>query len=70
MQFEENYNALLEGFEVLDFLGDAFIPRVDFKLVLQEFGIRCQAIDLENFLAKYVTSSASPPTQFERGRLL
>ena len=46
---------------MLDFLGDSFIPRVDFKLVLQEFGIRCQAIDLENFFAKYVTSGASPP---------
>ena len=55
---------------MLDFLGDSFIPRVDFKLVLQEFGIRCQAIDLENFLARYATSSVLPPAPTPAGGLL
>ena len=39
---------------MLDFLGDGFISRVDFKLVLEEFGMKCQAMDLEHFFAKYV----------------
>ena len=52
MQFEENYNEIIEGFKVLDFLSDGFISRIDFKLVLEEFGLKCQSTDLEHFLAK------------------
>ena len=51
-QFEESYNAMLEGFKVVDFLGDAFISKVDFKQVLEEFGISCTSLELEGFFAQ------------------
>ena len=51
-QFEESYNAMLAAFDLFDYLSDGYISRVDFRRVLQEFGLNISVTDLDNFLAR------------------
>lgn len=53
MQFEESYNAMLSAFDLFDYLSDGYISRVDFRRVLQEFGLNISVTDLDNFLARW-----------------
>ncbi|XP_061176941.1 EF-hand calcium-binding domain-containing protein 6-like [Saccostrea echinata] len=50
-RFEESYNAMLAAFDLFDYLSDGYIARVDFRRVLQEFGLNISVTDLDNFLA-------------------
>ena len=52
-QFEESYNAMLAAFDLFDYLSDGYISRVDFRRVLQEFGLNISVTDLDNFLARW-----------------
>lgn len=51
-RFEESYNAMLSAFDLFDYLSDGYISRVDFRRVLQEFGLNISVTDLDNFLAR------------------
>nr|XP_022293404.1 EF-hand calcium-binding domain-containing protein 6-like isoform X2 [Crassostrea virginica] len=51
-RFEESYNAMLAAFDLFDYLSDGYISRVDFRRVLQEFGLNISVTDLDNFLAR------------------
>uniref|UniRef100_K1QIE8 EF-hand calcium-binding domain-containing protein 6 n=1 Tax=Magallana gigas TaxID=29159 RepID=K1QIE8_MAGGI len=51
-EFEESYNAMLSAFDLFDYLSDGYISRVDFRRVLQEFGLNISVTDLDNFLAR------------------
>lgn len=51
-EFEESYNAMFSAFDLLDYLSDGYISRVDFRRVLQEFGLNISVTDLDNFLAR------------------
>ncbi|XP_062588378.1 EF-hand calcium-binding domain-containing protein 6-like isoform X3 [Saccostrea cucullata] len=52
-RFEESYNAMLAAFDLFDYLSDGYIARVDFRRVLQEFGLNISVTDLDNFLARH-----------------
>lgn len=51
-RFEESYNAMLSAFDLFDYLSDGYISRVDFRRVLQEFGLNISVTDFDNFLAR------------------
>lgn len=51
-RFEESYNAMFSAFDLFDYLSDGYISRVDFRRVLQEFGLNISVTDLDNFLAR------------------
>ncbi|XP_056013596.1 EF-hand calcium-binding domain-containing protein 6-like isoform X7 [Ostrea edulis] len=51
-RFEESYNAMATAFDLFDYLSDGYISRVDFRRVLQEFGLNVSVTDLDNFLAR------------------
>jgi Ca2+-binding EF-hand superfamily protein len=40
------------AFDLFDYLSDGYISRVDFRRVLQEFGLNISVTDLDNFLAR------------------
>ncbi|KAJ8314913.1 hypothetical protein KUTeg_007063 [Tegillarca granosa] len=51
-RFEESYNALSTAFNLFDQLEDGYIARLDFRRVLQEFGLNSSVTDLDYFLSR------------------